>query len=180
MKEFHTNTDSLPWWAAGILLGLVQVLAVSLAGPLDISSQFIIADTIALESFTPEYIDDHPIKEHEEYNKSSYGLWLNIGIFAGAFLSTVHLRKWKIHTTTALWRQNYKVPIVLRLILTLCGGFLILLGAGFALGSVSGQFISGWSQLSLSVVPFTITMFLSGMFVAKLVYPKNNNEGIKI
>ena len=180
MKEFHTHKDSLPWWMAGILLGLVQVLAVSLAGPLDISSQFIIADTIALENLAPEYIENHPIKEHEEYNKSSYGHWLNIGILVGALLSTVHLRRWRIHTTTALWRQNYRAPIVLRLIVTLCGGFLMLLGAGFAFGGVSGQFISGWNQLSLSVVPFTITMFLSGMLVAKLVYPKNINEGKKI
>lgn len=173
MKEFHTYTDSLPWWAAGILLGLVQVLAVSLAGPLDVSSQFIITDTTALEGLVPEYIENHPIKEHEEYNKSSYGLWLNIGILVGAFFSTLHLRKWKIQTTTALWRQNYKTPVVIRLIVTLCGGFLILLGAGFAFGSISGQFISGWSQLSLSAVPFTITMILTGMLVAKLVYPKN-------
>ena len=180
MKEFNTNKDSLPWWAAGILLGLVQVLAVSLAGPLDISSQFISADTIILEKIAPEYIENHPIKKQEEYNKSSYGLWLNIGILAGAFFSTIHLRRWRIHTTTALWRQNYKVPIVLRLIVTLCGGFLMLLGAGFALGSVSGQLISGWNQLSLSVVPFTITMFLAGMLVVKLLYPKNVNEGKKI
>ena len=180
MTEFHTYTDSLPWWTAGILLGLVQVLAVSLAGPLDVSSQFIIADTIALENLAPEYIKNHPIKEHEEYNISSYGLWLSIGILAGAFFSTVHLRRWRIRTTTVIWQQNYKVPIVLRLIVTLCGGFLMLLGAGFAFGGVCGQFISGWSQLSLSVVPFTITMFLSGMLVAKLVYPKNVNEGKKI
>ena len=93
MKEFHTYTDSLPWWAAGILLGLVQVLAVSLAGPLDVSSQFIITDTTALEGLAPEYIENHPIKEHEEYNKSSYGLWLNIGILVGAFFSTLHFSR---------------------------------------------------------------------------------------
>jgi hypothetical protein len=32
--------------------------------------------------------------------------------------------------------------------------------------------MSGWSQLSLSVVPFTVTLFGMGMLVARLVYPK--------
>ena len=65
-------------------------------------------------------------------------------------------------------------------VVTLCCGFLMLFGAEFAFGYASGQFISGWNHLSLSVVPFTITMFLSGMLVAKLMCPKNVNKGKKI
>ena len=52
------------------------------------------------------------------------------------------------------------------------GGFLILLGARMAHGCTSGQFASGWAQLSLSVVPFTITLFGFGMLTALLVYRK--------
>ena len=51
------------------------------------------------------------------------------------------------------------------------GGVFILLGARLAHGCTSGQFASGWAQLSLSVVPFTITMFLFGMIAARIFYP---------
>ena len=59
-----------------------------------------------------------------------------------------------------------------RFIAGFIGGFLILLGARFAHGCTSGQFASGWAQLSLSVVPFTITMFGCGVLTAYFVYPK--------
>jgi len=39
MNTFTAKTSPLPWWAAGIPLGLVQVLAISLVKPLDVSAQ---------------------------------------------------------------------------------------------------------------------------------------------
>ena len=60
------------------------------------------------------------------------------------------------------------------------GGFLMLLGAGIACGGVSGNFITGWSKLSLAAVPFTIAMLISGMLIAYLIYPvtsEKNNQG---
>jgi hypothetical protein len=54
----------------------------------------------------------------------------------------------------------------------------MLLGAGIAYGGVSGNFITGLSELSLSAVPFTIAMFISSVLIAYIVYPvtsgKNN------
>lgn len=176
MTKPNAQTHPLPWWAAGILLGLVQVLAVSFAHSLDISPQFVITNTRILESIAPEYIENHPIMQNEEYEKSRYGWWFGIGIAIGAVIAAVHLRIWKIRATTDLWQQNHNTPIVVRMIVGFFGGFLMLLGAGIAYGGISGHFFSGLAQLSLSAIPFTITMIISGMLIAHLVYPKTQGK----
>jgi uncharacterized membrane protein YedE/YeeE len=51
----------------------------------------------------------------------------------------------------------------------------MLVGAGLAQGGASGHLVSGWAQLSLSAVPFTIAMLGSGMLVAYVVYPMTPN-----
>ena len=172
MSKLTANIPPLPWWAAGFLLGLVQILAISLVKPLDISSEFVIADMKVLERLAPEYIKTHPLKNHEEYCGTGYGWWFNIGLIIGAFLTAIHLRQCKIQTSTVWWKHNHDAPIVLRLIAGFGGGFLMLLGAGFAYGGITGHFFSDWAQLALSAVPFTITLFGFGMLTAYLIYPK--------
>ena len=172
MNKLSAQTHPLPWWAAGILLGLVQVFAISLVKPLDVSTQFVVADMKALETIAPDYTENHPLKNYEEFKKSGYGWWFNIGLIIGAFLAVLHLRKWNLQASTIWWQHNHNAPILLRLIVALAGGFLILLGAGFAYGGATGMFLSGWTQLALSAIPFTFSMFGFGMLAAYFLYPK--------
>jgi hypothetical protein len=180
MAKVNSQTHPLPWWAAGILLGFVQILAVSLAFSLDITPQFVTTNTKVLESIAPGYIENHPIMQNEEYGKTGSSWWFAAGIFIGAFIAAVHLRIWKIQTISHLWQQNHNTPIVVRMIIGFFGGFLMLFGAGIAYGCINEHFFSGWAKLSLSAVPFTISMLISGMLIAYLVYPKasksNNQE----
>lgn len=172
MEEPAVGKSPLPWWAAGVLLGLVQVLAVGLVKPLGVSTQFVVADAKIISAVDNEYAKEHPLISKEKYQKFGYGWWLDIGLLVGAFAAAVLIRRWKVQKTTVWWRGNHGGSVAKRLIAGFIGGFLILLGARFAHGCTSGQFASGWAQLSLSMVPFTITMFGFGMLTAYLVYPK--------
>lgn len=176
MDESNSRTPPLPWWAAGILLGLVQVLAIALVKPMGVSKQFVVADAEVLNRVAPEYSDKHPLITDEEYREFGYGWWFNIGLIIGALLAALHLRTWKIQTVSVWWRRNHDAPVLLRLIAGFCGGVLLLVGAGLAHGCVTGQFISGWTQLSISAIPFTITLFVFGMLAAYLIYPKAPNR----
>lgn len=172
MKNLTDQSPPLPWWAAGILLGLVQIFAISLVKPLDVSTQIISADMKTLESIAPEYTANHPLRNHEEFKQSGYGWWFNIGLIFGAFFTVLQLRRWKIQASTIWWRHNHNAPVIQRLLVGFLGGFLILLGAGFTYGATTGMFLSGWTQLALSAIPFTISMFGFGILAAYLLYPK--------
>ena len=162
----------LPWWAAGLLLGLVQVLAIALAKPLGVSTQFVVADAKAISRIAPEYAQNHPLISQDKYQKFGYGWWLDIGLVVGAFVAAVAVQRFQWRKTTVWWQLNRGSSVAGRFVAGFLGGILILLGARLAHGCTSGQFASGWAQLSLSAVPFTVTLFGFGMLTAWLVYPK--------
>ena len=171
--EESVRKEPLPWLAAGILLGLVQLLAIGLVKPLGVSTQFVVADAKIIKQAAPGYTKDHPLINTDKYQKFGYGWWFDIGLVIGAFLAALIIGRWKLRFTTVWWRQNHGSSILTRLVAGFFGGFLILLGARFAHGCTSGQFASGWAQLSLSVLPFTVTLFGFGMLTALIVYPKS-------
>jgi uncharacterized membrane protein YedE/YeeE len=39
-------------------------------------------------------------------------------------------------------------------------------------GCTSGMFASGWAQLAVAAVPFTVGLFGAGMIAARLTYPR--------
>ena len=172
MNDLTVQKAPLPWWLGGLLLGLIMVLAVGLKKPLGVSTQFVIVESIGLHQVAPEYAENHPVLKTEKYTKLGYGFWLDVGLFAGALIAAIAVRRWKLRATTIWWQASHGSKIWARLLAGFIGGFLILLGARMAHGCTSGQFASGWAQLSFSVVPFTIGMFVAGIIAARLTYPK--------
>jgi hypothetical protein len=170
--ETKVRRSPLPWWMAGLLLGLIQVLAVGVKKPLGASTQFVVLDTIAIEQAAPGYVENHQLVSTSKYRELGYGFWLDVGLIMGAFGAALGTRRWKVRKTTVWWRANHGASVGKRFLFGFVGGILLLVGARLAHGCTSGAFASGWAQLSVSAVPFTITMFAAGMLVAKLVYPK--------
>ena len=172
MQPLNVRKAPLPWWLAGIVLGLVQVLAVAMVKPLGVSTQFVVADTRILQHINPYYVADHPIISNEKYQKFGYGWYLNIGLIVGALVTSLIIRRFKVQATTIWWQANHGPRLKNRLLTAFLGGFLILLGARIAHGCTSGAFVSGWAQLSLSAIPVSIGLFGAGMITAWFVYPK--------
>ena len=160
----------LPWWAAGMLLGLVMTLAVAVKKPLGVSTQFVVANGMALKEVAPDYVEGHDMLKNAKYHTPGYGWWFDIGLILAAAGAAVLVGKWKPRKTCRWARANGSVRK--RLVLSFIGGFILLFGARMASGCTSGQFASGWAQLSLSVVPFTIGMFVCGMIAARIFHPK--------
>ena len=172
MLRKYVGKAPMTWWAGGLLLGLVQVFAVAVQKPLGVSTQFVVADTLVLKTIAPSYVETHALVSDAKYQKIGYGWWLNFGLVAGALAAGVRAGRWRLRTTTVWWRATYGQSVGARLIVGFIGGFLILLGARIGHGCTSGQLASGWAQLSLSAVPFTIGLFVCGMLTAFIVYRK--------
>lgn len=163
----------LSWLLAGLLLGAVQIIAVAVHKPLGVSTEFVAVDVVVLNETVPDYVKAHPLIKDKAYREFGYGSWLNIGLVVGALVAAVVTRRWKLRSIPVWWEANRGKSVVLRFLVCFIGGFLILLGARFAHGCTSGQFASGWAQLALSAVPFTMTLFGFGMLTAWLCYRKS-------
>ena len=160
----------LPWWVGGLLLGMVQILAVVGNKPLGVSTQFVVVDSMAIHSVAEDYAKEHPLISKEKYTKLGYGFWLDVGLVCGALLAAILTGSFKIRKSTQWWQVNHGGKLGKRFLVGFVGGILILLGARLAHGCTSGAFASGWAQLSLSAVPFTVTLFGFGMLTARLAY----------
>jgi hypothetical protein len=160
------------WLLGGLLLGLLQVTAFGLKKPLGVSTQYVVADTQVLEAVAPGYVEDHALIASTKYRQPGYGWWLVIGILVGAAGAAVATRRWRIESVPVWWEVNHGRSVGKRFAIAFAGGFLILLGARFAHGCTSGQLASGWAQLSVSAIPFTIAMFVTAMLAARLLYPR--------
>ncbi len=163
----------LPWFSAGLLLGFVQVAAVAVHKPLGVSTQFVTAGTQVLEKVVPSYVEGHPLIAKKKYRVPGYGWWLDIGILLGAFGASVLFRRFKVRKAPVWWEFNRGGGAGKRFAAAFAGGILILFGARLAHGCTSGQFASGWAQLSFSAVPFTIALFGAAMVTAFFIYPRS-------
>ncbi len=162
----------LPWLAAGLLLGAVQIAAVAAHKPLGVSTQFVVAGTQVLEKADPAYVEGHPLISKKKYREPGYGWWLDIGLVLGALGAALAVRRFQVSKAPLWWKFNRGEGGAKRFLAAFGGGFLILFGARMAHGCTSGQFVSGWAQLSLSAVPFTLALFAAAMVTAFLVYPR--------
>ena len=174
MEKPIVRKAPLVWWVGGLLLGLTQVLAVAVKKPLGVSTQFVVADSMIIHRVDSDYAQGHSLISSEKYQKLGYGWWLDVGLVAGAFVAAVATRRWRLSIRPSWWKANHtgKSNVVKRLLTSFVGGMLILMGARLAHGCTSGQFASGWAQLSLSVLPFTVALFGVGMLTAYFAYPK--------
>jgi hypothetical protein len=172
MDDLTVKKAPLNFWVAGLILALTQILAFGIKKPLGVSTQFAIIDSLAIHKTVPEYAENHPLISSEKYKTLGYGFWLDVGIIIGAAATALATGNWKIKLSTVWWKANHKGSPAFRLITGFIAGFLILLGSRLGHGCTSGQFASGWAQLSLSALPFTIGLFGAGMITAMLVYPK--------
>ena len=119
MDEPTVRKPPLVRWAGGLLLGMTQLLAVAVKKPLGVSTQFVVAESVAMREIGGQYADyakAHPLigdkKEgdkvvaNKKYGQFGYGWWLDVGLVGGAFLAALWLRRWRLSVTTTWWRAN--------------------------------------------------------------------------
>jgi hypothetical protein len=172
MNGMAVRKPLLPWLIGGLLLGLVQVAAVAVKDPLGVSTQFVVAEGMVMNKVAPEAAANHPLISQEKNRKAGYGWWLDVGLIVGAAVAAIALGRWRPTATTVWWQANHGPSLWPRFLFGFLGGFLILFGARLAGGCTSGMFASGWAQLSVSVLPFTVALFGGGMIAARIFYPR--------
>jgi hypothetical protein len=170
MSEPVVSRPPVPWLAGGLLLGAVQVLAVALAQPLGVSTQFVTVNAKVLETVAPGYVEDHTLVGKPSARRFGYPFWLVVGIPVGAAAAALATRRRRRIDVPAFWEVNHGPSRARRFLTTFLAGIVILLGARLAHGCTSGQMASGWAQLALAALPFTIGLFGAGMAVAFIAF----------
>ncbi|WP_108022866.1 YeeE/YedE thiosulfate transporter family protein [Rhodovulum kholense] len=181
----------LNWKIGGPLLGIVFFLAVLLAKPIGVSTQFVVLDAIlwnlqqpdagivtqTAEGFTSTnaYLaKSGGALADEAGNPLTYPVVFVLAMMVGAFLSSL------IRSTVpkgernvpAMYRANTGGFWPLRWVLAFAGGVLVLYGARLAGGCTSGHMMSGMMQTSVSGYVFAFGAFLTAFPTAMMLLKK--------
>lgn len=166
----------IPWWAGGMLIGLVLTIATGLVQPIGVSMQYVVFDGAVLYSLLPELAARSPYLSSSTpgWTLATYEFFFVLGIPLGGFLSAWATKRFSRRPVPPLWGERFGGSAVKRLCWSFLGGFLLLFGARFGGGCTSGHMISGISQLALSSFLFSATVFVSGMLTARWLYPERD------
>lgn len=161
----------LGWFWGGLLIAFVQLIAVWVRGPIEVSPDFIPLEAEAIEPFATLLVADHPLLNNPAARQFGFGGWLNIGIIVGAAGAAIFSGRWRLRHNSAWWSENHGADTPRRYAFVFLGGVLVMFGAHLARGCTSGRLLSGWSQLSATAFPFTVAMIAFAMISARLFHP---------
>jgi hypothetical protein len=90
----------------------------------------------------------------------------------GAFLSAKLGKTFAFEKVPTVWREHISDKPAIRYLAAFIGGFIILYGARMAGGCTSGHGISGTLQLAVSGWVFFMSMFVTGVITAAILFRK--------
>jgi len=176
------DTPILSWKVAGLLLGLLVILATALVKPFGVSTQYVVTDAIVMHKVAPVAVESNEYlnKYGEKADWSiGYGWMLVFGMFLGSAVSTVatrRMRRRKDPSLPEMWKSEFGNSKSKRLRQAFIGGLLLLFGARLAGGCTSGHMISGISQLTVGSFIFGAAIFASGILTAKTLYKNRQSS----
>lgn len=120
------------------------------------------------------------VKANEYFTKEKvrveWQFMVVIGIFAGALLSSLTDRSFKLEAVPPSWAARFGAGVVRRAVAAFLGGMVALFGVRLADGCPSGHGLSGLMQLSVSGFVAMAMFFGAGILVARLVYGGGRHE----
>ena len=169
----HGDTNPvLSWWAGGIEIGLVLIIAVALVQPIGVSTQYVVLDGVLLHSVLPDVASRSPYlaKTAQGWTLATYEFLFVSGIPLGALGAALATARFNTRVVPVEWGRRFGSNPGNRLVWSFVGGFLLLFGARFGGGCTSGHMISGISQLAISSFVFSAALFISGIITARALY----------
>lgn len=141
------------------------------------STSFVGAAGSAVCAVAPEHVAGNAYYL-KEYGAKSGGFkpifdWqmaLDLALIAGAFLAARLGGTFRTERVPTLWASRFGPSVAKRYLAAFLGGFILIFGARMAGGCTSGHGISGGLQLAVSSWTFFVSMFVSGVAMAAVLF----------
>lgn len=164
--------EEWPWWQAGLLLGLLNVVTFYVSNYyLSVSTTFSRAAGMLASIVAPEHVAANAYWQKVQ-PIVDWQFMLVIGIPIGAFLAA-RLSQPALKFTAKLpdmWLSRFGTSNARRWVVGIIGGILVGFGARLADGCTSGHALSGGAQLAASSWVFLVAMMVSGTISARLIF----------
>lgn len=160
-------------YAAGIVVGLLQIPAFMLMGTaLGTSSSYVTISASLAQFVDPSIVTIKYAANHMSGAKNWWQVALIAGIVLGAFASS-RLSGTPRWGASPVWAKAMGAHTpARRYMMAFLGGFIMVLGARIADGCTSGHGVSGIAQLAIGSFIAVTAMFGAGIITANLIYKR--------
>lgn len=176
--RFLTAKKWWPFWG-GIAFAFVEVLSFLIANsPLGASKPF-----VEVCSVVTQVVADFTDIEYTNVLLNNYfasylpmftwGTALMFGVVFGSLLSSLLSKNFKIRSVPTAWKEFYGPSRTKRFFWAFIGGIAVALGGRFGQGCISGQLISGVTQLGVGSFVFMFSVWIGGVLTAFVFYRGN-------
>lgn len=187
------NPLTSPRWSpyvVGIGIGVLSWATFYFMGKaLGTSTSFVGAVEAGVCTIAPEHVSQNAYFIKEYGAKAADGTqsfkpifdWqmaLDVALVIGSMLAAWLGGTLKAERVPTLWSDRFGASVAKRYVAAFLGGAILLFGARMAGGCTSGHGISGGLQLAVSSWVFFVSMFVSGVAVALLLFGRGDHKGV--
>lgn len=180
MRQQTRNGGWSPY-VAGALVGLLAIASayattqwLGKTSYLGASTTFVRAAGVLQQAVAAEHVAANEYYQETKI-KIDWQFMLVLGIFLGAFISSMTDNSFKIEHVPPTWEERFGPSIGKRAVAAFLGGAVAMVGARMADGCPSGHGLSGMMQLSVSSFVALVMFFGIGVLVANLVYRRRSS-----
>jgi len=182
MQSKQSKNGEWHWFTGGIIVSVLAMAtyvvfqALSYKSyPFGITASFGSIATLFKYPFTA--LADNPVIQ--KYSNSPAALISTTMIFSvalGGYVAAKLNKNYAPEIIPSVWKKYHGPGVLKRFIIVLFGGFLLGLGAVLASGCTTGNILQGWAHLSLGSIVAGASFFITGIIVAKILYPKTGGH----
>lgn len=165
-------------YLAGALVGVLAIASVLVSTKVLNKTEYLGTSTtfVRAAGLVEQRIEPMHVRENAYFQKTKlkidWQMMLVLGIFLGAFGSSVLGKTFCIETVPPIWRERFGSSAVTRMFGACIGGIFALFGARLAGGCPSGHGLSGMMQLAVSGLIAMIAFMVGGIITAAIIYRK--------
>ncbi|MFO7755561.1 MAG: YeeE/YedE thiosulfate transporter family protein [Bacteroidales bacterium] len=182
MKQKHTQNGEWHWFTGGIIVSVLAMASYIVfqalsykSYPFGITASFGSIATLFKYPFSA--LADNPvIQKYSNSPAAVISVTMIFSIALGGFAAAKINKNYAPELIPSVWKKYHGQGIWKRLIIVLMGGFLLGLGAALASGCTTGNILQGWAHLSLGSIVAGASFFITGIIMAKILYPKTGGR----
>lgn len=178
--KFKLKTVDGGWnpYFAGGLAGALAIVSTVLTTQLLGKTSYLGASTtfVRIAGFLESLVAPRHVEANEYFDRTgvkvNWQFMLVIGIFIGAFISSLTDKSFRMEKVPPIWKDYVGSSVFKRALGAFIGGIIAMIGARMGSGCPSGHGLSGLMQLSVSGFVAMAMFFGGGLIVANLFYHK--------
>lgn len=182
MKLKPTKKGEWHWFTGGIIVSVLSMAtyvvfqALSYKSyPFGITASF--GSVAAWFQYPFTALADNPIiQKYSGSPATIISITMLFSVALGGFSAAKLNKTYAPEVIPSVWKKYHGPSVWKRFIVVLAGGFLLGLGAVLASGCTTGNILQGWAHLSLGSIVAGTSFFITGIIIAKILYPKTGGH----